>query len=155
MAVDRIKRFFTRRGFGQALIGVATTGYLGAILYPVIRFLASGARFAGEGTEVSEVLLGDPNAIPAGSGTNFAFGSKPALIVRGKDGSFAAFLATCTHLGCTVAYDAKAGAVRCPCHGGVYDAATGKNLGGPPPKPLRRLDAVVEGGKLVVRRVKA
>jgi len=154
MAVDRIKAFFTRRGFGQALIGIATTGYLGAVLYPVLRFLASGARFAGEGTEVNEVLLGDADAISAGSGKNFAFGSRPALVVRAKDGSFSAFLATCTHLGCTVAYDAAKGAVRCPCHGGVFDAATGKNLGGPPPKPLRRLEAVVEGGKLVVRRAK-
>jgi Rieske Fe-S protein len=55
-----------------------------------------------------------------------------------------AFSATCTHLGCQVLWDAPAKRFRCPCHGGVYDAE-GRVIEGPPPRPLDRLQARVDG----------
>ena len=152
MSVDRVKDGLTRRALGQAAVGVATAGYGAAIAYPVVRYLLSGAASADEGIQVSEVSLGDPEAIKPGTGKNFAFGSKPALVVRDAAGQFQAFIATCSHHGCTVAMDAVAHLIRCPCHGGTYDPATGKNVGGPPPRPLTRLVAVVDGDKLIVRR---
>lgn len=154
MAVDEIRHLLTRRTFGRAVVGTATAGYGAAICYPVVRYLASGATIADEGLEVSEVSLGDPDGISPGMGKNFAFGSKPALVVRDAAGQFRAFIATCTHLGCTVALDAGANLIRCPCHGGTYDPASGRNLGGPPPRPLGTLEAVVEGGKLIVRKAR-
>lgn len=60
-----------------------------------------------------------------------------------------ALSATCTHLGCNVNYDETTGGFKCPCHSGVYDA-TGKNISGPPPKPLARLEAKIEDGKLLI-----
>ena len=57
-------------------------------------------------------------------------------MVQTGDGTYAAFSAICTHNGCTVAYVKKASKFQCPCHGGLYDAKTGKVLGGPPPAPL-------------------
>jgi Rieske Fe-S protein len=60
-----------------------------------------------------------------------------------------ALSATCTHLGCQVQWDTKASRFRCPCHGGVYDA-TGKVVGGPPPRPLATVDARLEGTDDVV-----
>ncbi|HEY3234852.1 MAG TPA: Rieske (2Fe-2S) protein [Polyangiaceae bacterium] len=145
----------TRRRFARAVLGTATAGYSVAIAYPVTRYLLSGAEIADEGTQVSEVSIGKADDLNPRSGKNFAFGSRPALIVRDAGGNFAAFLATCTHLGCTVALDPKAFIIRCPCHGGTYDPMTGKNIGGPPPKPLEPLHAVIETDKLVVRKRKA
>jgi len=55
-----------------------------------------------------------------------------------------ALSATCTHLGCQVRWDTQASHFRCPCHGGVYDAS-GKVVGGPPPRPLDTIDAHVDG----------
>jgi Rieske Fe-S protein len=55
-----------------------------------------------------------------------------------------AFSATCTHLGCQVLWDGAAHRFRCPCHGGAYDAQ-GRVIAGPPPRPLDRLEARVEG----------
>jgi Rieske Fe-S protein len=55
--------------------------------------------------------------------------------------------ATCTHLGCTVQWDAGTGEFRCPCHGGRF-APDGAVLGGPPPRPLRRLRANVRDGRV-------
>ncbi len=56
--------------------------------------------------------------------------------------------ATCTHLGCTVQWNQPAGEFQCPCHGGRF-APDGAVLGGPPPKPLRRLEASVRDGQVV------
>lgn len=57
--------------------------------------------------------------------------------------------ATCSHLGCNVNYDEQTGGFKCPCHSGAYDA-TGKNISGPPPRPLAKLDAKIEDGKLKI-----
>ncbi len=56
---------------------------------------------------------------------------------------------TCTHLGCRTRYDAERRQFVCPCHGGAYDV-DGEVVAGPPPAPLRRLNARVEGGRVVV-----
>lgn len=57
---------------------------------------------------------------------------------------------TCTHLGCRTRYDDASKHFVCPCHGGVYDA-DGTVLDGPPPAPLRRIDARVDGDDVVVQ----
>jgi Rieske Fe-S protein len=54
-----------------------------------------------------------------------------------------ALSATCTHLGCQVRWEADTKKFRCPCHGGTYDAE-GRVLGGPPPRPLDRVEARVD-----------
>jgi Rieske Fe-S protein len=57
---------------------------------------------------------------------------------------------TCTHLGCRTRYDEATKHFVCPCHGGVYDA-DGSVLEGPPPEPLRRIDARIDGTDVVVQ----
>jgi Rieske Fe-S protein len=54
------------------------------------------------------------------------------------------------HLGCPIA--ATPGGFQCPCHGGVYDAKTGKVLAGPPPQPLRAIEVRQSSGQLIVPR---
>jgi len=53
--------------------------------------------------------------------------------------------ATCTHMGCNVAWSPAETLFVCPCHGGRYDTH-GVVKSGPPPRSLRRLDARVEDG---------
>lgn len=48
----------------------------------------------------------------------------------------------CAHLGCPVAYSPGSAGYVCPCHGGAYDSR-GLVTGGPPPRPLDRLDVKV------------
>src|SRR5262249_6580845 len=146
MGTDAFRDLITRRSAGKVLLGGATCGYAGAIGYPLVRYLASGAEVADEGAQVNEVALGKTDEVlpPSGekdAGKNFAFGNTPGLLIRiGKTGEYHAYDATCSHLGCTVAYNADAGRIQCPCHGGQYDPLTGKNVGGPPPAPLRKLE---------------
>src|SRR5262245_2258530 len=94
-----------RRTAGKVLLGGATCGYAGTIAYPVVRYLASGAEVADEGAQINEITLGKPDEfLPPGTGDvgkNFAFGTKPALLIRHSGGEFVAFDATCSHLGCT------------------------------------------------------
>lgn len=57
--------------------------------------------------------------------------------------------ATCTHLGCTVRWNAAENQFQCPCHGGRF-TPDGAVAGGPPPRPLQRLNAHMRDGNVVV-----
>ena len=81
----------------------------------------------------------------------FRFGSKPGILIRLRDGSFKALSARCTHLDCTVQYKEDTGQIWCACHNGFYDLE-GRNVSGPPPRPLERFEVVVKGDKVFVRR---
>jgi menaquinol-cytochrome c reductase iron-sulfur subunit len=72
------------------------------------------------------------------------------FLVRTGDTEVTALSSTCTHLGCRVSWDAEAGDIKCPCHGGVFDR-TGKVTGGPPPAPLPRLNTKVDGDQVLVQ----
>jgi thiosulfate dehydrogenase [quinone] large subunit len=74
----------------------------------------------------------------------------PAWVVHVTDSTFVAFSAVCTHAGCPVQYDQAATAFVCPCHGGAYDARTGKVLQGPPPSPLPSIPVHVNNGQIQV-----
>ncbi len=65
-----------------------------------------------------------------------------------------ALLSTCTHLGCTVRWNASRKRFLCPCHGGVY-GEQGEVLEGPPPEPLRRVEVRIEGETCYVRLPRA
>ena len=73
----------------------------------------------------------------------------PGLFVRMANGLPEVLSARCTHASCTVDWRPSEGRFICPCHGGVYDAS-GKNISGPPPRPLDRLSATVADGQLFV-----
>ena len=64
----------------------------------------------------------------------------------------AVFNGRCTHLGCAYSWQEEGphkDRFFCPCHEGVYDRG-GHVVGGPPPRPLDRLDTKVENDELMV-----
>jgi Rieske Fe-S protein len=67
------------------------------------------------------------------------------LLLQPSPKRFVAFQAVCTHAGCTVAPAPDGRTFRCPCHGAVYDAATGSVLAGPAPAPLPSVPVHVVG----------
>ena len=79
------------------------------------------------------------------------FGSTPAIVVRTAAGELKAFEGTCTHLACTVQYRTDLEHIWCACHNGHYDL-NGKNIAGPPPRPLTTYDANVQGDEIVISR---
>jgi len=70
------------------------------------------------------------------------------LMTRTSQTAVVAFSAICTHQGCTVEPDGAK--LACPCHGSMYDAATGKVIGGPAPAPLHPVDVTVQNGNVVL-----
>lgn len=125
----------TRRALLTAA-GVAGLAYLAALAYPVYRYLESPAEMELSESAVTEVALKDAQKLPAGSVLMFKFGTRPALLIHHLDGRWVSMTAVCTHLGCTVQYEPERDRIHCACHGGVYNAYTGANVSGPPPKAL-------------------
>jgi cytochrome b6-f complex iron-sulfur subunit len=70
------------------------------------------------------------------------------LVAQPRAGAVVAFSAICTHQGCEVR-PAK-GSLRCPCHGSVFDTATGDVLHGPALRPLDKIPVHIDGGSVVV-----
>lgn len=101
---------------------------------------------------VKEVNLPKADELPKGSALMFKFGVRPAMLIHHEDDSWVSLDAVCTHMGCTVAYDPGKNMIQCACHGGTYDAKTGENLSGPPPRPLTKYVVAVSSGSVQVTR---
>ena len=143
----------TRRTFVGAGIAAAGACYAAALGYPVFQYLAAAAQKAEAESAVKEVTLNDVDKLPIPSALMFKFSGQPALLIRHAADSWSAFSAVCTHLGCTVEFMPQQNVIHCACHGGIYDAATGATVSGPPPKPLTPFKVVVTQGKAVVTHV--
>ncbi|SEF59516.1 cytochrome b6-f complex iron-sulfur subunit [Bryocella elongata] len=141
----------TRRAFLVGA-GCATAAYAAALAYPVYRYLASPIETAMNATAVKEVTLKDAQKLPMGSVMMFKFGPSPAMLIHHLDGKWVAFTAVCTHLGCTVQYEAGPDRIHCACHGGVYNSQTGANVSGPPPKPLLAYKVAVNDADVQISR---
>jgi cytochrome b6-f complex iron-sulfur subunit len=126
-----------RRLFARVAFGGMGLCYAAAFGYPVYRYLKSPVEKAQIAAAVTEVTLKDAQKLPVGSALVFKFGVEPCLLIRHRDDQWVALSAKCTHLGCTVQYEPAKKRIFCACHGGTYDPETGKNIAGPPPKPLK------------------
>lgn len=143
----------SRGDFLKIVLGFTTVIWASLASFPIFRYLYSGTtKNRDDGTEVSTLSLGRIEDFPVGSSKNFKFGSKPAIIVRTNDGNLHAYDAVCTHLGCTVQYSGEKSRIWCACHGGQFDPVDGRNIAGPPPKPLNPFIANVVNGEIIVSR---
>ena len=138
----------TRRGFLGWFLGTSVGAMCVSILYPVARYILPPDI---PEAQTSRVVAGRVGDLRPNEGRIIRFGSQPALLVRTEDGGYKAFSATCTHLNCTVQYRGDLKQIWCACHNGLYDL-TGKNAGGPPPRPLEAYAVNVAGGEIVVSR---
>lgn len=137
-----------RRDILNWLLGGWLAGVLGSILYPVARYLVP--------PEIPEaappsVNAGKASALPPNTGKIVAFGTTPVIVVRTSTGQLRAFSATCTHLTCTVQYRPDFEHIWCACHNGHYDL-NGRNIAGPPPRPLDPFDVTIQGDDIVILR---
>jgi Rieske Fe-S protein len=87
---------------------------------------------------------------PGGSIVGKASGyANPIVIARVSDTSYAALDAICTHMNCTVSYNALNLTLDCPCHGSTYEV-DGSVIGGPAPRPLTPFTAHSDGTTLTI-----
>ncbi|HJQ98489.1 MAG TPA: Rieske (2Fe-2S) protein [Candidatus Polarisedimenticolaceae bacterium] len=137
-----------RRNFVTAFLGAAASALAVSVLYPVVRFLSPPRIPEATG---DRVLAGKVSDLARDRWKIFPFGSEPGILVEGTDGRLVAFSAACTHLGCTVQFDAPSKRIWCACHNGWYDLE-GKNVAGPPPRPLTAYKVQVVGDEIFVTR---
>ena len=137
-----------RRRIVEYLLGGGLLASFGSFIYPVLRYLVPPpvAELGGD-----QVVAGKADELKPNSAKIFRFGSRPGLLVHTAEGEYRAMSAVCTHLNCTVQYRSDVREVWCACHNGFYDL-NGRNVAGPPPRPLESYAVHVNGDEVVVSR---
>ncbi|NWG00212.1 MAG: Rieske 2Fe-2S domain-containing protein [Thermoanaerobaculaceae bacterium] len=148
MAANETEATVGRRTFINWLLGTSLGATLAAALYPMLRFVIPPE--VGE-SPTNRVLAGKLSELPPNTGRVFRFGAKPGILLRTPSGEVRAFSAICTHLNCTVQYRPDFQHLWCACHNGHYDLQ-GKNIAGPPPRPLEAFKVDVVGDDIFVTK---
>ena len=93
------------------------------------------------GSTPAGTAIGPASSVPVGGSATFTdpASGDPGLVIQSTADAFVAFDAICPHAGCTVAYQASANIIACPCHGSTFDARTGAVTNGPAPSGLGKL----------------
>lgn len=133
-----------RRFLSQAVMGFGLVFGMGLLGLRFLQFLVPHRKQR----PAEAVLIGTESRIPMGEAVPMDLGGQKILVLKTEEG-VAAFSRRCTDLGCLVSWNRERQQFVCPCHQGTFDK-TGKNISGPPPRPLDRLDLVKRGEQLYV-----
>jgi glycine/D-amino acid oxidase-like deaminating enzyme/nitrite reductase/ring-hydroxylating ferredoxin subunit len=114
---------------------------------PARKTLRAASEFAKETTNMVNQYAGwltpgdlsSLEEITPGSGAVLRRGLKKVAVYRDEHGSFHAYSAVCTHLGCIVTWNSSEHTWECPCHGSRFDRK-GRVLNGPAIRPLREIE---------------
>ncbi len=136
------------RRWVNLLLGTGVVATIASFVYPAIRYVIPPP--VSESTNLS-VVAAKVTELKNNSAKVFRFGSEPAILIRTSEGAYRAFTAVCTHLGCTVQYRSDLHEIWCPCHNGTYNLE-GRNISGPPPRPLAQYQVHIQGNDIVVVR---
>jgi nitrite reductase/ring-hydroxylating ferredoxin subunit len=129
--------------------------------------LISGSFVAGQGWIALKALGGREapgeraiarlGEIPVGGAALFWYPEPhdTCVLIRTGEREFVAYSNKCSHLSCAVTPDVRAGLLRCPCHHGVFELATGRPLAGPPRRPLPRVICELRGDTVYATGVEA
>ena len=138
-----------RRKFLNWFLSTSAGAFLVSVTYPLSRYLIPPE--VEESTASTVTLAIKANDVKANTGQIFRFGSQPAILVKDTNGELKAFSAVCTHLACIVQYRSDISHIWCACHNGHFDL-NGRNVEGPPPKPLEQFVVNVRAEQIVVNK---
>lgn len=138
-----------RRKFLNTLLGLSGVGGILSVFYPILSFLNPPKSAE---PKVNSVKAGMSKDFPSNSSKIIKFGKKPVILIKTDEGNFKAFSATCTHLDCIVQYKNDTKQIWCACHNGTYDLS-GRNVSGPPPRPLDVYDVKIIKEEIVITNV--
>jgi Rieske Fe-S protein len=88
-----------------------------------------------------EKRIASSSSLEVGGSTLFRYPTEedPCILIRQPSGELAAFSQVCTHLSCAVVHRPKENDLLCPCHHGIFAAADGQPVAGPPTRRLPRI----------------
>jgi cytochrome b6-f complex iron-sulfur subunit len=137
----------TRRNFVNWFLGTSGGALFMSAFYPVFRFLSPPEIPEATTNQVEAGPVNDPQFMEKGFKI-VRFGAEPVIVIRVAANDYRAFAATCTHLDCIVTFQQPKNRIFCNCHSGIFDL-TGRNVGGPPPRPLEsfRVNIVEQAGQ--------
>jgi Rieske Fe-S protein len=138
----------SRRSFLDYILGGGTLAMLGSMFFPILKYIMPPPI---PQAVQNDVVAGKAGELAPNTGKVFRFGNKPGILVRTPEGDYRAFSAVCTHLQCTVQYRDDFKHIWCACHNGHFDL-TGRNIEGPPPRPLEEYRVEIRGEEVVVIR---
>lgn len=107
-----------------------------------ISALSPRRRATPRAAGADDIVAGPVGRFAPGSVT--AFADRGFYLVRLEDGGFLAVNRKCTHLGCSVPWDAGQLRFSCPCHGSAFDVR-GDVVNAPAPRPLDLFRVAIEG----------
>jgi Rieske Fe-S protein len=142
--------FVARRDFAKFLVLTSGAFVAGQV------WIAAQSLVRSKRTPPGRSKIGALTAIAPGTAVVFAYptAQDPCLLIRTRDGKLLAYSQKCTHLSCAVVPKVDEGIIKCPCHEGIFDLATGRNIAGPPPRPLPAIELDVVGDDIFATGVK-
>jgi Rieske Fe-S protein len=139
-----------RRTFLDVVIAGAGAVLGAFVLYPIARYIVPPKS---PEAATRRVVAAKKDELEPGGFKIFPFGGQPGILIRTPAGDYLALSAVCTHLGCTVQLRPDGKSIWCACHNGLYDLE-GRNVSGPPPRPLEAYVVHVTGEDVVVEKAK-
>lgn len=122
-----------KEGFDLVVVGnKGMTGAKAAILGSVPREIA---EYAPCDVLVARTIAQNLSEIQPGEGGIVTTGDQKVAVYRDPKGDVVTISAKCTHMGCTVKWNAAEKVWDCPCHGSRY-APTGEVINGPAERAL-------------------
>lgn len=136
-----VDQYVGRRDFAKFLV-LTSGAFVAGQAWIAAQDLVRKNRAAFPRTKIAEL-----REVPIGSARVFRYPSAEdrCLLIRTDDKTLLAYSQACTHLSCAVVPRVAEGVLHCPCHEGYFDLKTGRNIAGPPPRPLPRIVLAIEG----------
>ena len=136
--------YVARRDFTKFMVLTSVAFFVGQLWIGVL------SAWRGRRSKMSAQRIGAVGDMAVGSAISFNFPgpTDACVLIRTAESAFVAYGAKCTHLSCAVLPDVAAGVLRCPCHHGLFDLASGRAIAGPPRRPLPRILIEKRNGEL-------
>jgi Rieske Fe-S protein len=119
----------------------------GGLALPVLAACGGRVNSRGEAPTSGQALVAASD-VPVQGGV--ILNDKLVVVTQPEAGTYKAFSATCTHMGCTVAM-VRDNVIVCPCHGSEFSAQDGSVVRSPASRPLPPVPIVVNNGEVVTR----
>ena len=140
--------YITRREFTRFLGLTSFALFFGAAWIAVAEYVQ---RWRVKPKDARLIAGVDTLAVGAAKIFHYPTADDPCILVRLAPDRFVAYSQRCTHLSCPVIYEKDKDRLRCPCHEGYFAAADGRVLGGPPHRPLPKINVSVEDNGIWIK----